>query len=517
MQGDPPNSDVDTHSATDALPSQPPPIPPRYRWLKRLAVSGVCLLVALVGLRLWWGYEANRRLQRQLDQYRSAGELVTAADFDRMLDAVPKADNAAVLLEEAITRMRDISVSGVTLVQAVGDLSKLKEQTAFQTGLYQALAPVLRIVRAAGSRPVVAWSQRLGSGLAGFSPGPWSDRRNLGKVLWFAAFFQFQHGDHAAAVETLQDVLFLSEAVAAHPALISNLNAWSNQRRNFDLVERFGARIAFPDNHEPSDGPTCRATRGQVRKLIETLLDDSKSRAALTQAFYGERAYEIDFIDFADRMVRQAGLLSHSCRAITRPLEVLRTVRSTKLRTKTAEAAASADCPGALAALGDGPKTDPSNEPFVDWLSRAALGMRVSGSLESSRRCIVLHFRNLARRRMAAIALAIRMYQLDNGRRPAKLSQLVPDYLPSVPVDPFAAAGASIRYRPDTDHPVLYSVDHNGVDNGGLPRFHQGRRTDEDRTDDVFYLDGKPDRVDDAGTPSTQAADDDEDKEDDDG
>ena len=56
----------------------------------------------------------------------------------------------------------------------------------------------------------------------------------------------------------------------------------------------------------------------------------------------------------------------------------------------------------------------------------------------SHKRSAQLHLRSLAVRRMAAIALAIRLYQLEHGRRPKTLDELVPAYLDAVPLDPFA-------------------------------------------------------------------------------
>ena len=35
-----------------------------------------------------------------------------------------------------------------------------------------------------------------------------------------------------------------------------------------------------------------------------------------------------------------------------------------------------------------------------------------------------------------AIALAVLLYELDHGRRPEKLADLAPDYLPEVPIAP---------------------------------------------------------------------------------
>jgi hypothetical protein len=74
---------------------------------------------------------------------------------------------------------------------------------------------------------------------------------------------------------------------------------------------------------------------------------------------------------------------------------------------------------------------------------------------------------NRTRTRLAICKLAIRRYQLDHDRLPDSLADLVPEYLGSVPEDPFG--GQPIVYRPDPAGPILYSVGPDGRDDGGKP------------------------------------------------
>jgi hypothetical protein len=61
-----------------------------------------------------------------------------------------------------------------------------------------------------------------------------------------------------------------------------------------------------------------------------------------------------------------------------------------------------------------------------------------------------------ARSRITRGELALRMYHLDHGQFPERLEDLVPDYLPAVPEDPFS--GHPLVYRRQADGYVLYSV-----------------------------------------------------------
>lgn len=94
--------------------------------------------------------------------------------------------------------------------------------------------------------------------------------------------------------------------------------------------------------------------------------------------------------------------------------------------------------------------------------------------------------------RIAAVQLiaALKRYENAHGVFPVSLDLLVPDYLQSVPLDPFDGH----RFRYDPVQKVIYSVGKNGVDDAGSQVLIDGRETDsEDRKrwkakDAVFHL-----------------------------
>lgn len=65
----------------------------------------------------------------------------------------------------------------------------------------------------------------------------------------------------------------------------------------------------------------------------------------------------------------------------------------------------------------------------------------------------------------AVAALAAERYRQKHGRWPARLADLVPDFLPAVPSDPFD--GAPLRYRRQKEGAIVYSVSSDGKDGGG--------------------------------------------------
>ncbi|WP_152052957.1 hypothetical protein [Tautonia marina] len=71
--------------------------------------------------------------------------------------------------------------------------------------------------------------------------------------------------------------------------------------------------------------------------------------------------------------------------------------------------------------------------------------------------------------RLLAIDLAIRAYQVRQNAPPDRVDQLVPDFLDTVPTDPFT--DGPFVYRTTEEEPgfVLYSVGPDGKDDGGTP------------------------------------------------
>ena len=54
------------------------------------------------------------------------------------------------------------------------------------------------------------------------------------------------------------------------------------------------------------------------------------------------------------------------------------------------------------------------------------------------------------------VALGLTMYRRQHGSWPTSLEQLVPDFLPSVPLDRFD--GKPMKYRLKDGKPIVYSV-----------------------------------------------------------
>jgi len=111
-----------------------------------------------------------------------------------------------------------------------------------------------------------------------------------------------------------------------------------------------------------------------------------------------------------------------------------------------------------------------SDNPFSLSLSPAKADFHfvMSSSLEALDKCFGKVIQVKASQQMVIAAIALKRYQLRHGQLPETLAALVPEFVPSVPMDPFD--GQPLKYRRHADGTfLLYSVAENGVDDGGDP------------------------------------------------
>lgn len=481
-------ADVESHSVKQlSEPDIVQPIPVRYWWLKRISVVAGVLLVGLVLLRVWWGHEAERRLQATIKHYQDAGQPVLPSEFDAILDAVPDDQNAAILYEKAMKKMVFLSTSGVHVNAFYDDeTTTLEKDRLAADELIQKNAEVFALVREARGRPQVAWSDRVTGGM--FSLG--TPQRSLSRLLYFSVGYHLETGNHAEAVETLHDAVIFTDNISDHPTLISSMVSWACSGIVFYQIEETGASLRVEGTSDRLTDKDVPVSRKQVHDLIRALIDTESARSSMIQAMHAERAFQIQGIDtiyknpspWLPTIPYWSPMGIHQ--ELLEPVACLNAVRSMHAMDKLVVAAGESNWQRSNTIVDH-------KETEFSLLARA---VNPFGDLSTWEISFRWFFRSQARRRMAGVALAIRLYEIDHGHRPEALQLLVPDYLEEIPADPFSRDDAPILYKPEGEVSILYSVGYNGEDNDGLNfRSFDDRREGEKKGDIVFYLDGRPD------------------------
>lgn len=328
-----------------------------------------------------------------------------------------------------------------------------------------------------------------------------TQQRELARLLHGAALLAHEEGDDGEAIARAREVLFVGRAAdRLPPTLVAHLVSLGIRALGCDAVIQLAPDLnvgpAGGVGDAPPDGGAGRAApRAQVSELIAELLDDAEPVEGLRRSLRGERVEFFDTIDaiLQGRMGTAAG--SAPLGGATAPSGVQLFFARPMFR-RNAEAMAR-HVTALLAALDapDWPTFDRRTAaPSAALATPSRSQFLVAMAAPSLHRGVEMSYRARADRRMAAVALAARLYALDHaGRLPATLDDLVPTYLPSVPRDPMAAGNRPLGYVADGDRPRVYNVGEDGADDGGndpdpkLPRYERAQVAD-----DVRYLKRQP-------------------------
>jgi len=492
------------------------PMPPRYWWLKRIGVAVGLLLVTLFALRLWWGWEANRRLQAEIDKIIAAGEPIYPEDFDPKED-IPDDQNAARLLIGADEAINLTSEQQELLHKVTGEPELIQARLDEVRAIMESNSEVFRRLRRARGLGRTDWGMRFRTPVINNSIPSYDGQRQLCRLMDVSALYHHGTGNDDEAVEIIRDALAHAENLSQEQMLISQLLAWACELLMIQAIENTLPSFSITSKNENPAQEGGAARHAQVRGLIAELLDERGARAGMRRATMYERMYQVDihkvFVRGSTTMSAMFGwgggsplsALEAMWQHVLLPaltLDIVGALRRTTALVEAAGASSFLDVP-------TGGYDSATQSGFQSLLHP------LQGYLYwSFERAFDQFFRMLATRRLAATALAIRLYEVDHGHRPETLAELVPEYLPQIPEDPFAKNRLTIRYLPHAAHPLVYSIGENGLDEEGKVQRQLGAG------DFVFFLDGwRPeDNADDKVSPtSPQAGEHDDDVKDDEG
>lgn len=460
------------------------PRSPRQRRLAALALAAAVVCTP-PGLWLWWDWRADRDLRLTIDALRARGQPVTLEDFQP--SRLPARNNAAVLLRQAILQARQRAQADELLDAYDFRPSRIRRHGAHVARLLAALAPVFDAVKRTRGMKRCQWLPQWKHPAISTDFSYAIDARTLAGLLAIRAIAQADRGDHAGAITTIEDMLKLGEWVRDEPpSRFGNIIGTKIAQRALEVLEAILPQLQVAPPAAAGSG-VRPVSRDALRQLGTRLLDDRPSLWHYQRAIWAERMMYLDLAtDVVRRMVwirpGQPALQRMPALALAmRPIFRRDIVDGLKYYTAVADAAAQPTFPKALRVL---PQFQEWLGPFEEVVHQINVFLLGYAGTTWER------YEELAVRRLAAVAIALRLYELDHGRRPGRLDALVPEYLVSVPTDPFSDPPGPLRYAPGNDPPVIYSVSGNGQDDGGRFAVYGLGIVNVHRYDLVWFLDG---------------------------
>lgn len=433
----------------------------RIRWGRWIGLSLMAIIVVVLVAHAIWMAVMGSRMNGRIQALQQAGEPILRSDF-----VEPNADEQ---------RVRDADVvAAVALIDHEADawlaLARAQLELPLNDSDRRNLEAVSEVIRPALLRFVGGAGTEEPGGQADPStplvlqkmPAAVGASRSIAFAMGLQSLFDHTQGRDGAAIAGLDRALDLRQPPNRYPSTIGHIVSLGNERQVSSRVIQIAPALRISDS-------AGDASPAAVRHLIDRLLDDAESKRGLLFSFRGERMVVLETVQYAIDAKANPYSPGTKPNAVTayllRPLYYRAGWQAIDAFDQTIVIANGEDWPAIRA-----------NLPMIEDWDR--FSVTVMTPLHTP---IKLHFQARTERHIAAVALAVRWYALDHeGNPPETLSELIPRYLPSVPIDRFSRDTSPLRYKLTADGPLIYSVGDDLVDDGGSAAPINTRRSNPD-------------------------------------
>lgn len=422
---------------------------------RRLKVSSVLIILLLIctGIFTYYRLSLKSKLQMRIDAIHTAGYPVTCAELDEWYKIPPNVENAAYTITDAVSFYKKWDEEKSESLPVVGRAKlpartvPLDEETKnliaeFIAENKQALELLHNAAKIENCRYPIDLS-------AGFNTqfNHASEMRSLVRLLELEAILHAEKGNGESAIDSIRSCFGIARSLVKEPLSICQLVRGGCQSVAISTIEQVINRIKLTDE--------------QLVELIECV-QNAERISDMSYAFVGERCSGISFFKAPESVDPDliGGIPFRPALALYKAIGM-----------------ADSDAIIYLDLMDDYIKCA-QLPPFERLNAAKAIEAKRKSTSQAH---ILLHVivpafstitsidtRNIAQLCTARVALAIERYRLATGKLPNALVDLVPDYLDSVPRDPFD--GNDLRYKKLETCFVVYSIGEDLVDDGGKER-----------------------------------------------
>ncbi len=436
-------------------------------WVGGALVGALVLLLTTVLVTRQIGRTA---LAREIERIRETGGALTYDDLLASIVPVPDEENSALVILELADKL-----SAIREGQQKSDdypwlgRAEVPDWPApWPNEMNEKVDEFLTLQEALLAKLDVTADMPRGSFGRDYSGDPMlvllpdlSDVRTAAKIIVLAAERDARQGNMERAAQRLITALNIGHSLEDDPFIISMLAVAAVNALTVEAMEYILTQHRF-------DGPTL--------ERLQRAYADREAVNLIARGLSGERVAQLAYYDYVRRYGIQT-LSSAPPGASSSPkvfdwalagLVDMNEAKTLELITPLVEAADSyADAIGAAKKM-EAVKTGISTSDVRYHFARILMPS-LYRACELSARCAAIM-------RCTVTALAMERYRLAHGAWPESLDDLVPEYLDSVPIDPFDEK--PMRYATKDGYVVIYSVGEHGVDDGGdveKPAKKQGR------------------------------------------
>ncbi len=412
----------------------------RWRWWH---VPVVLTAMFLAACGLVWLFQSSE-LEKRYAEMRAAGYPVTLAELNDYY-ALPAdvEDNTELWLRAmrlSETTSSSVALENLPVVGYVSDIPPVGQPWAehdFVVTYLDDLREVLTAIHeAADAGGGVRLPQDFEQGPLILLPNVQQIRR-LARLLSLEMHLRAHDGDIAGAADSLRATFTVGKTLERDPVLVS-----------------FLVRVAV-DGIAVADTTQLLNTVDLATADLQAIQEDLRRIEYVTDlhhAMVGEQTMGLMYYDD----VTTLGFSPVAARFLRIAAPAAKVKRFDLMR--DAVAATNVPWHEAFSSIRLAVRWKPNKMSLTDYL--------VEQALPAFEACFVAGGRATARVRSLDAAIAAELFRRDQGDWPAVLNDLVPQYLPAVPIDPFD--GKPLRYIVENTGFVIYSVGDDLVDDQGM-------------------------------------------------
>lgn len=426
-----------------------------------ITVVTLATIALSVAVFLLESYAESRRdqaeIQKRLDAIRAAGEPLTAQDMAKLYPDPPPEHDAVLLLKPALSEVNapedstNLPFFSTNLPTGASSLGKpMMDEIQLWIGKNREALRSAPLEKIEG-----AW---IGSGFSGgftnITDIPASDINSLARLFCLNVILQAESGHSNEALHSLQQAFAIASAWQTDSPIDSILRTYEEKTACESLE--------YMINH-------LRFSEADLTVIEQSIPPENTN--ILTQMFLNLRCFQLWQMERIGRDSELATTLFRGRKLQDRAIfwfdqisgKIYRNSDLLLLLNRSAQRIAATklpfkECMDKLEILKPGVERDGSE---------ASLALRwAEGDINRYTNYARGVTDGIAYLRTDRAAIAVERWRLaHNGRIPDSLNQLVPDFLPAVPTDPFD--GKPLRYKKLAHGYVVYSIGHDFTDDGG--------------------------------------------------
>jgi hypothetical protein len=451
----------------------------------RICLAALFLLALLLVCFIVWRVNLAHDVNAKLAAIRASGLPTSGAELNTYYSAVRDNENAALVMTQAFALMRNYSDSRSNEIANFKIPSRgqslTSEQNKLLSGYVEINSDALDKMREAIKLPESRYP-------LDYTPGPDTLLPHLGKlkklavIVRYKSFLESESGDITNAVFDIENLCGMSQTLDQEPDMIAQLVrialiaiAENSLEHSVNInclneSELAGLASAFSQAEKPN--LMRQALIGELAinaPVFQMVRSRPKSAVELVEGAQQVGGFSTHALDFW--LIREPGFF----RAIgfwDRDFLFYLNTLGTNI------ALDNFPPPKSLVAADNFKKVDETvgrNNYYLSKMLLAALSSAITKEA-SSFACL----------RTSIAAIAVERFRLAYGQLPNTLNELVPQFLSTVPDDPFD--GQPLRYHRPAKGYVIYSIGADGHDDGGREKPADWKSTDKTTYDITFTV-----------------------------